>query len=147
MYNDVFDELMKELFKFNKESFKFNSPISRVYEAYKINESTALVTLNLLGIESKDIKVSVKNDNGLQILSVSATTTNKLINKTYNYSNELTIGSTRREVESFDWETKDGILYIVLKYKEMPKAKQIESSGNKNLLEDLEKEILNKKEK
>ena len=129
-----------------KESFTFNNPIKRVYEAYKINENTALVTLNLLGIRSEDINVDIKNESGLQILKVSATTHNKLIDKKYTYSNELTISSTRREVESFDWEARDGILYIVLKYRELPEAKQIKSSGNKNLLEKLEKEITKEKE-
>lgn len=145
--NNFLDDLIIDLFKFNKEFFRFNSPITRVYEVYKINENTALVTLNLLGVKSEDINVSVKNENGLQILKVIASTYNKLIDKRYSYSNELSVGSTRREVESFDWESRDGILYIVLKYKDLPKIKPIESSGNKNILEDLEKEILSKEEK
>jgi hypothetical protein len=143
MYDAFFDAVLG----FNKESFVFNSPVKRVYETYKINENTVLITLNLLGIRSEDTNVDIKNVNGLQILKVSATTHNKLIDKKYSYSNELTIGSSRREVESFDWETRDGILYIVLKYKKLPEVKKIKFSGNKNLLGDLEKEIVKEDKK
>lgn len=146
MYNDLFEDLVKGLFRLNKEVFAFNTPIRRAYEAYKINENTALMTLNLLGIRSEDINVDIKNIEGLQVLKISATTSNKIIGKKYTYNNEMTVSSTRREVESFDWDAKDGILYIVLKYKELPEVEKIKSSGNKNLLRDLEKEMSKKEE-
>jgi uncharacterized membrane-anchored protein YitT (DUF2179 family) len=146
MYGDLFDDLIKGIFSFDKDSFIFDSPIKRVYEAYKIDENTALMTLNLLGIRPEDINVNIETVKGVQVLKVSGITENKLINRKYNYSNELTVSSNRREVESFDWDSRDGVLYIVLKYKELPKVKQIKSSGNKNLLEDLEKLMSKEKE-
>lgn len=145
MYDTIFDDFVRDLFRLNKDSFKFNSPISRVYETYPINENTILLTLNLLGISPEDINVNVKNSaSGLQVLTVNATTENKVINKKYTYSNEFTVGSTRRELDSYEWETKDGILYIALKYKELSKIKEIKSSRGKGLLENLAKETSNK---
>jgi HSP20 family molecular chaperone IbpA len=142
MYQTLFDELMNELFYLNKDVFKFESPISRVYEAYSIKDSKVLLTLNLLGISPEDINIEIKtNSGGFQILSVKAITENKIINKKYKYTNEFTVGSTRREVESFDWEAKDGILYVVLKYKELAKTKELKSARDSGLLNILAQEI------
>jgi HSP20 family molecular chaperone IbpA len=142
MYQTLFDELMNELFYLNKDVFKFESPISRVYEAYSIKDSKVLLTLNLLGISPEDINIEIKtNSGGFQILSVKAITENKIINKKYKYTNEFTVGSTRREVESFDWEAKDGILYVVLKYKELAKTKELKSARDSGLLNSLAQEI------
>lgn len=142
MYNTMFEDFVNDLFKINKDSFRFNSPVGRVYETYSLGDNTVLLTLNLLGVRPEDIEVDVKNGtHGLQILSVSASTENKIIKKKYSYSNEFTVGSTRRELDSFEWESKDGILYIVLKYKELSKLEDIKSKRKIGLLEDLHKKL------
>ena len=141
MYNTLFEELVNDLFWLNKDVFKFESPIARVYETYPIKDNTVLLTLNLLGVSPEDIKIEIKaNARGYQTLYINAVTENKIINKKYKYTNEFTVGSTRREVESFDWEAKDGILYIVLKYKELEKAKELKSARDSSLLSNLAQE-------
>jgi HSP20 family molecular chaperone IbpA len=152
MYKDldlfnVFDDFFKDFLRFDKDVFRFNSPVSRVYERYMLDENTVLLTLNLLGIRPEDIEVTIKSEhNGIQKLMVSATTVNSVINKTYNYDNVFTVGSNLREVDSFEWESKDGILYIVMKYKKMAEPKTIESNRKVGLLENL-KVPNNKEEK
>jgi len=139
MYPTLFDEFFKDFFRINKDVFRFNSPIERLYETYTVDNDTVLLTLNLLGIRPEDITVSMTNQpNGLQKLQISATTVNKTINKTYHYDNEFSVGSNRREVDKFEWESRDGILYIVIKYKKMQEIKKIESNRNKNLLDTIE---------
>lgn len=142
-FDSLFDELTKDLFRFNKSAFRLDKPISRIYDVYEIDTSSVLLTFSLLGISPEDIKVSIENDGGSQILKICAETTNAIINKTYSYNNEISVGSVRREIEEYQWEAKDGILYVFLKYKEPSKVKEIKVKDS-SLLKDLTKKAKDK---
>lgn len=114
----LFDEVTKQLLKMDRDFFKVEKPISRTFETYNVGDSNLLVTFNMLGIAAEDIRLSVKNDKGYQILQIEAETKNEVIGETYSYRNQISIGSTRREVVKLQFESKDGILYVFLTYKE-----------------------------
>lgn len=121
----LFDEVTKQLLKMDRDFFKVEKPISRTFETYNVGDSNLLVTFNMLGIAAEDIRLSVKNDKGYQILQIEAETKNEVIGETYSYRNQISIGSTRREVIKLQYESKDGILYVFLTYKEPDNATNI----------------------
>lgn len=137
LFDYIFGDLNRSILRMIKDDYKFESPIQRTYETYYLNENSFLITLNLLGVSSEDISVKLDSERGFYYLNVNAETKNETLKKTYSYSNKFSLEKTGRKIENVKWEAKDGILYIVITYKEELKD-LVEVSNAENLLGSIE---------
>lgn len=122
MFNDL--ERIFNLLDWQAGSYSYTRPIldSKPYQIIKDKDGKkSTIVFNALGIPKDDIKISVERQKGQDYLTISGETKNELSNKTYNVSGQFVIDSN--EVSEIDWDCKDGLLTVEIKFKEPEKSK------------------------
>jgi len=125
MFADYFDFLFDKYF-FNRCGIYDMHPFRAVEKDGKL-----VVILNTLGVDPKDIHVEAEQGDYYypQYLKISGKTINPITEEEHSVNMRFGI---HKEVSDVDWENKDGLTYLEVKFAEPIKPKI--SISNKKLL-------------
>jgi len=90
------------------------------YTIKKDNEKCVIVH-EALGISPEDIEVKVEKERGITYLVLKGATKNKVTGDTYRFNSAFQIDED--QVKSINKIAKDGLLYVVIEYKEAEQPK------------------------
>lgn len=126
MFANYFDFLFDNYF-FNRCGIYDMHPYRAVEKDGKL-----VVILNTLGIDPQDIHIEPETGDSYfpQYLKISGKTMNPITEEEHSINMRLGV---RKEVSSVDWENKDGLTYMEIRFAEPIKPK-ISISSNKKLL-------------
>lgn len=115
---DSFDNFWHYL-DFDQKSWRFNRDIldSKPYTMVKKDKST-VIYLNCLGVNEKDIQITTNSEGRNNYLSITGETKIEDL-QTYNVSAKFLINP--EEIESIDYETKNGLLIVTVTFKTISK--------------------------
>jgi len=110
-------DLFNDIFDFNRGLYNFNrvEKDMKPYNIISVDENTTILTHNVLGIDKKDLKVSVENKNNKQTLTIKGKTEDKITKQIYDVNSQFDI--KRQDIENIDCKADKGLLYITIKFK------------------------------
>lgn len=115
---DMLDFLVSP-FDWDKEFYRFNrwekdmNPYSIKYDK---ENGKVIMSHNILGIDKKDLSVTVKPENGKNYLVISGKTVDEVTGKEYSVNSRFYI-SNDYDVDKMKAETRNGLVYITIPYK------------------------------
>lgn len=115
---DMLDFLVSP-FDWDKEFYRFNrwekdmNPYSIKYDK---ENGKVIMSHNILGIDKKDLSVTVKPKNGKNYLVISGKTVDEVTGKEYSVNSRFYI-SNDYDVDKMKAEARNGLVYITIPYK------------------------------
>lgn len=115
---DMLDFLVSP-FDWDKEFYRFNrwekdmNPYSIKYDK---ENGKVIMSHNILGIDKKDLSVTVKPENGKNYLVISGKTVDEVTGKEYSVNSRFYI-SNDYDVDKMKVEARNGLVYITIPYK------------------------------
>lgn len=115
---DMLDFLVSP-FNWDKEFYRFNrwekdmNPYSIKYDK---ENGKVIMSHNILGIDKKDLSVTVKPENGKNYLVISGKTVDEVTGKEYSVNSRFYI-SNDYDVDKMKAEARNGLVYITIPYK------------------------------
>lgn len=112
-------DLLVSPFDWDKEFYKFNrwekdmNPYSIKYDK---ENGKVIMSHNILGIDKKDLSVTVKPENGKNYLVISGKTVDEVTGKEYSVNSRFYI-SNDYDVDKMKAEARNGLVYITIPYK------------------------------
>ena len=126
MLNDDFLTLFIDPLTWDKDSYKFNREEKdmRPYSVFN-NKKETIITHNVLGINKKDLKLTMKTDKGNIFLLIEGKTVDNLTGKEYSINSTFQLDDTQLELSKISSKMENGLLYIIIPNKnELPKKPQ-----------------------
>ena len=119
-----FDELFNS-FDWDKKNYKFNRDEKDMHP-YSIidNEKEVIIVHNVLGIDKKDLKISLNKESGNTYILIEGKSIDELTKKEYSISSKFAIDATQLNIKYISSTMKNGLLYIVIPLKKEEKLKQ-----------------------
>lgn len=115
-------DLFFDYFIFDRPRYTFTRNIFDMYPWRFVNKDGKLyIVLNFLGIDEKDINISVENSDDNQYpywLIVEGKTKNDLLDSEYSVKIPFKV---KKEPENIDWTLNNGLLTLEISFKELPK--------------------------
>ena len=103
--------------------YHFTRPIIDMRPYYIIHdEKKATIVLNALGVRNEDITIDIVHEGECDYLVVCGESKNEEVNRTFSTNCKFEINSDA--VESINWDSKDGVITIIINYK-VPEKKNI----------------------
>lgn len=102
----------KEFYRFNRWEKDMN-PYSIKYDK---ENGKVIMSHNILGIDKKDLSVTVKPENGKNYLVISGKTVDEVTGKEYSVNSRFYI-SNDYDVDKMKAEARNGLVYITIPYK------------------------------
>ena len=98
---------------------------------YSINnnkDGSITIVHNVLGLDKKDLKVSVKYINGKHYILIEGKTKDEITGKIYSINSKFSCDETSCDLDNITSTMKNGLLYITIASKkaELPQTKTIE---------------------
>lgn len=122
MYDDLFG-LLKPIDLWVNGSFERDYPEVKRYKTYVNKDGVEILSINTIGLDKKDIKVSYNNN----CIHIVGKTINTEINTTSSIDYTYTVDEDSAcDLDHLNWSNKDGYTYIYLYFKKKAKAKNIE---------------------
>lgn len=112
-------DLLVSPFGWDKEFYRFNrwekdmNPYSIKYDK---ENGKVIMSHNILGIDKKDLSVTVKPENGKNYLVISGKTVDEVTGKEYSVNSRFYI-SNDYDVDKMKVEARNGLVYITIPYK------------------------------
>jgi HSP20 family molecular chaperone IbpA len=106
---------------FDKDFYRFSRGVKDNFP-YQIKRAKDHATIihNVVGINPKDIHVEIEPERNVTYLVVRGETKNEVTDSTYSVNSRFTINDD--EIKEIKYETKDGLLYVDIYYKEPEKV-------------------------
>ena len=119
-----FDELFNS-FDWDKKNYKFNRDEKDMHP-YSIidNEKEVIIVHNVLGIDKKDLKISLNKESGNTYILIEGKSIDKLTKKEYSISSRFALDTTQLDIKNITSTMKNGLLYITAPLKKEEKLKQ-----------------------
>ena len=119
-----FDELFNS-FDWDKKNYKFNRDEKDMHP-YSIidNEKEVIIVHNVLGIDKKDLKISLNKESGNTYILIEGKSIDELTKKEYSISSKFAIDATQLNIKYISSTMKNGLLYIIAPLKKEEKLKQ-----------------------
>ena len=119
-----FDDLFNS-FDWDKKNYKFNRDEKDMHP-YSIidNEKEVIIVHNVLGIDKKDLKISLNKENGNTYILIEGKSIDELTKKEYSISSKFVIDATQLNIKNISSTMKNGLLYIVIPLKKEEKLKE-----------------------
>ena len=119
-----FDELFNS-FDWDKKNYKFNRDEKDMHP-YSIidNEKEVIIVHNVLGIDKKDLKISLNKESGNTYISIEGKSIDELTKKEYSISSRFALDTTQLDIKNITSTMKNGLLYIIAPLKKEEKLKQ-----------------------
>lgn len=116
LYKNLFND---PFFGWDKDFYRFDRKEKDLYP-YSIREDKEkgiiLITHNVLGIDKKDLNVSIKPENGRKYLVIEGSTIDEVNNKEYTINSRFFVPN-KYDVTKLKATSKNGLVYIELPYK------------------------------
>lgn len=122
-----FDDLFNS-FDWDKKNYRFNRDEKDMHPYSIINKETEVIIVhNILGINKKDLKVSLTKENGSTYILIEGETKDELTEKKYSINSRFFINADKLDIKNITSVTKDGLLYITIPLKlEKEKSEKID---------------------
>lgn len=122
-----FDDLFNS-FDWDKKNYRFNRDEKDMHPYSIINKETEVIIVhNILGINKKDLKVSLTKENGSTYILIEGETKDELTEKKYSINSRFFINADKLDIKNITSVTKDGLLYITIPVKlEEEKSEKID---------------------
>lgn len=122
-----FDDLFNS-FDWDKKNYRFNRDEKDMHPYSIINKETEVIIVhNILGINKKDLKVSLTKENGSTYILIEGETKDELTEKKYSINSRFFINADKLDIKNITSVTKDGLLYITIPLKlEEEKSEKID---------------------
>ena len=119
-----FDELFSS-FDWDKKNYKFNRDEKDMHP-YSIidNEKEVIIVHNVLGIDKKDLKISLNKESGNTYILIEGKSIDELTKKEYSISSRFALDTTQLDIKNITSTMKNGLLYITAPLKKEEKLKQ-----------------------
>ena len=119
-----FDELFNS-FDWDKKNYKFNRDEKDMHP-YSIidNEKEVIIVHNVLGIDKKDLKISINKQSGNTYILIEGKSIDELTKKEYSISSRFALDTTQLDIKNITSTMKNGLLYIIAPLKKEEKLKQ-----------------------
>lgn len=128
MFEDNFlNLLLEDPFTWDKNSYRFNRPEKDMHPYSVIDGKQNIVIVhNILGIDKKDLKLTIKNEGSKTYLIIAGTTKDIITTKEYSVSSKFELAADQLDFSKVSSTMSNGLLYITIAKKEVkPKAKTI----------------------
>lgn len=117
-------------FNWDKDFYKFMRDEKDMHP-YSVNQNkdgSITIVHNVLGLDKKDLKVSVKYINGKHYILIEGKTKDEITGKTYSINSKFSCDETSCDLDKITSTMKNGLLYITIASKkvELPQTKTIE---------------------
>jgi HSP20 family molecular chaperone IbpA len=115
------------LFDLAMDDFRFTKSIIKDMHPYEIKSEENKVTIayQAVGIDEKDISVSIKKENGISYLVIEGKTKNKELDKDFSIHGKFTVGKPE-EIEKVQYRVENGMVYVYMLTKEYESKIEIE---------------------
>ena len=119
-----FDELFNS-FDWDKKNYKFNRDEKDMHP-YSIidNEKEVIIVHNVLGIDKKDLKISLNKESGNTYILIEGKSIDELTKKEYSISSRFALDTTQLDIKNITSTMKNGLLYIIKQLKKEEKTKE-----------------------
>lgn len=119
-----FDELFNS-FDWDKKNYKFSRDEKDMHP-YSIidNEKEVIIVHNVLGIDKKDLKISLNKESGNTYILIEGKSIDELTKKEYSISSRFALDTTQLDIKNITSTMKNGLLYITAPLKKEEKLKQ-----------------------
>lgn len=116
MFEDNFlSLLLEDPFIWDKNAYKFNRPEKDMHPYSVIyNEKSVVVVHNILGIDKKDLKLTIKNEGRKVYLSIEGKTKDLITTKEYSVSSKFELASDQLDLSKVSSTMNNGLLYITI---------------------------------
>lgn len=106
-------------FDWDKEFYRFNrweKDMNPYSIKYNKDNGSVIMSHNILGIDKKDLSVTVNPENGKNYLVISGKTVDEVTGKEYSVNSRFYI-SNDYDVDKMKAEARNGLVYITIPYK------------------------------
>jgi len=128
MFEDnFFSLLLNDPFTWDKNSYKFNRPEKDMHPYSVVdNKNSIVIVHNILGVDKKDLKLTIKNENRKVYLSIEGKTKDLITTKEYSVSSKFELAADQLDLTKVSSTTNNGLLYITIVKKNVePQLKTI----------------------
>lgn len=110
----------------DKKSYKFDRAEKDMHPYSITNrEKSVVITHNVLGIDKKDLKVSLNKENGVYYIELAGATKDSITGKNYSISSKFALNDEELDLSNIKTSAVNGLLYIEIARK--PEQKPIKT--------------------
>ena len=115
--DDLFNAIDMPLDR-DKKAYMFNRAEKDMHPYSIVNlKDKTIITHNILGIDKKDLKLSLTRENGNAYILIEGKTIDALTKKTYSISSRFAIDESQLDLSKISSTAKNGLLYITIPFK------------------------------
>lgn len=125
MFDFDLDNLFNS-FDWDRKNYKFNRDEKDMHPYSVINnKKETIIVHNVLGVDKKDLKISLNKENGNTYILIEGKSVDSLTNKEYSISSRFAIDTTQLDIKKITSTMKNGLLYITIPLKPEEKSENI----------------------
>lgn len=115
--DDLFNAIDMPL-DWDKKAYMFNRDEKDMHPYSIVNlKDKTIITHNILGVDKKDLKLSLTRENGNAYILIEGKTIDELTKKTYSVSSRFAIDENQLDLSKISSTAKNGLLYITIPFK------------------------------
>ena len=125
MFDFDLDNLFNS-FDCDRKNYKFNRDEKDMHPYSVINnKKETIIVHNVLGVDKKDLKISLNKENGNTYILIEGKSVDSLTQKEYSISSRFAIDTTQLDIKKITSTMKNGLLYITIPLKPEEKSENI----------------------
>ena len=125
MFDFDLDNLFNS-FDWDRKNYKFNRDEKDMHPYSVINnKKETIIVHNVLGVDKKDLKISLNKENGNTYILIEGKSVDSLTQKEYSISSRFAIDTTQLDIKRITSTMKNGLLYITIPLKPEEKSENI----------------------
>lgn len=115
--DDLFNSVENPL-DWDKDSYKFNREEKDMHPYSTLEKDNDYIIIhNVLGIDKKDIALTLKNEQGNYYIFIDGATTDAISGKKYSVHSKFAVDPIQLELDKITSKINNGLLYIIIKKK------------------------------
>lgn len=125
MFDFDLDNLFNS-FDWDRKNYKFSRDEKDMHPYSVINnKKETIIVHNVLGVDKKDLKISLNKENGNTYILIEGKSVDSLTQKEYSISSRFAIDITQLDIKKITSTMKNGLLYITIPLKPEEKSENI----------------------
>ena len=125
MFDFDLDNLFNS-FDWDRKNYKFSRDEKDMHPYSVINnKKETIIVHNVLGVDKKDLKISLSKENGNTYILIEGKSVDSLTQKEYSISSRFAIDTTQLDIKKITSTMKNGLLYITIPLKPEEKSENI----------------------
>lgn len=125
MFDFDLDNLFNS-FDWDRKNYKFSRDEKDMHPYSVINnKKETIIVHNVLGVDKKDLKISLNKENGNTYILIEGKSVDSLTQKEYSISSRFAIDTTQLDIKRITSTMKNGLLYITIPLKPEEKSENI----------------------